>query len=143
MADIQFPAPPLSGNFDATVQDNNGAPSNVLEANTTFAIRTQWSVSPQTARVLGGEFQVAAYVESIGPGEEKQIGPTVTVAVNGGTNYTANIVVPANTLPDLDPARPPSPTSGVYKLGTVLTHRNFGSFTDVAAIVDGPVLRIG
>ena len=82
---------------------------------------------------------LSAILNSIGAGPEQQVGPTVTVPLTGVTNYSADIVVPANTLPD-DPA---PPNSGVYKTVTVLTHRNFGATTDVVGLVEGPVLRIG
>jgi len=118
MSDIQFPNILLGpGSVTATVLDNNGAP----------------------ATLLGGEWQLAAYVESIGPGPEQQVGPTVTIPLTGATNYSADITVAAGTLPN----NPAPPTSGVYKTVTVLTHTNFGAVTDVVGIVEGPVLRIG
>jgi len=142
MADIQFPNQLLNGSFSAAVLDNNGVPTNVLEAAQPFTITTSWKVSALAALLLGGEWRVSAYVESIGPGPEQQVGPTETVLLNGGTNYAVNIVVPANTLPDLDPAGNPA-VSGAYKIVTLLAHRNFGKFSDVSAIVEGPILRIG
>jgi hypothetical protein len=63
----------------------------------------------------------------------------VTVPLTGATNYNANIVVPANTLPD-NPGPGQSPS---YKVVMLLTHRNFGLVTDVVGVVEGPVLRIG
>jgi hypothetical protein len=140
MTDIQFPNILLSpGTVTADVLDNNGAPATVLEADQQFTIHAAWEISPLAALLLGGEWQLAAYVESIGPGPEQQIGATVTVPLNGATNYTADVIVPANTLPD----NPAPPNSGVYKTATVLTHRNFGAVTDVVGVVEGPVLRIG
>ena len=104
MADMQFPNVLLGpGTFNATLIDNNGSPSTVLEAAAPFTIQCAWTISPLAAQLLGGQWQVAAYVESMGPGPEQEVGPTVTIALNGGTNYSANIVVPANTLPD-DPS---------------------------------------
>jgi hypothetical protein len=140
MSDIQFPNILLGpGTVTATVLDNNGAPATVLEAGDPFTVHAEWTISPLAALLLGGQWELAAYVESIGPGPEQQVGPTVIVPLTGATNYSADITVPANTLPD-DPA---PPTSGVYKTVTVLTHRNFGLVTDVVGIVEGPVLRIG
>lgn len=140
MAVMQFPNVLLGpGSFDATVIDNNGAPSAVLEAAQPFTVHATWTISPLAALLLGGDWDVAAYVESIGPGPEQQVGPTVTVPLTGTTTYSADIVVPANTLPD----NPAPPISGAYKLVTLLTHRNFGVVSDVAAIVEGPLLRIG
>ena len=140
MAAMQFPNVLLGpGTFDATIIDNNGAPSSVLEASAPFTIQCSWSISALAALLLGGQWQLAAYVESIGPGPEQEVGAAVTVPLNGGTNYNANIVVPANTLPD----NPGPGQSGSYKVVMLLTHRNFGLVTDVAGVVEGPVVRIG
>jgi hypothetical protein len=140
MAAMQFPNILLGpGAFDAQILDNNGAPSTVLEANAPFTIKCNWSVSALAALLLGGQWQLAAYVESIGPGPEQEIGAAVTIPLNGSTNYNANIVVPANTLPD----NPAPPLSGTYKVVMLLTHRNFGQVTDVAGVVEGPIVRIG
>jgi hypothetical protein len=140
MADIQFPnvlfSPP--GTFNATVLDNNGAPSSVLDAGLDFTIQTEWEISALAALLMGGQWEVAAYVESIGPGPEQQVGATVVVPLDGSTTYSAVITVPANTLPDnLGPGQ-----SGAYKMVVLLTHRNFGKVSDVSAIVEFPVLRI-
>ena len=140
MSDIQFPNLLLApGNFTAQLLDNNGAPSNVLEAAKEIQIRCEWVISPLAALLMGGQWEVAAYAESIGPGPELQLGQTVVVPLNGGTNFAATIKVPANTLPD-DPA---PPRSGAYKIVALLTHRNFGKVSDVAAVVEFPVVRIG
>jgi hypothetical protein len=138
MADIQFPSG--SGTLDVTVRDNNGAPANVLEAAKDFTIEAKWSIDKGFALALCGKWQLAAYVESIGRGPEQQLGQTKEVTLNGGTHYSAVITVPAGSLPD-DPA---PGLSGVYKLVTVLTHRSpRGKISDVAAFVEGPMLRIG
>jgi hypothetical protein len=140
MADIQFPNQLFGpGTFTAVVLDNNGAPSGVLEAGDPFTIETKWSIGLLAALLLGGQWEVAAYVESIGAGPEQQVGATVVVPLNGGQNYAATITVPANTLPN-DPS---PPASGVYKLVTVLIHRNFNKVSNVAAVAEGPILRIG
>jgi hypothetical protein len=143
-SEIQFPATlPGSTSFDAWAVDNNGAPGNVLEARLPFTIEVKWSVSPAIALILGGDWEVKAYAEALGPGPELQLGATVIVPVNGGTQYSAVITVPPGTLPDLDPTLPNPPTSGAYKIVVLLSHRNFGSYTDVSAIVELPVVRIG
>ncbi|HEX2308965.1 MAG TPA: hypothetical protein VHI14_11645 [Jatrophihabitantaceae bacterium] len=139
MADIQFPNVLLGpGTFDAQILDNNGAPTTVLEASQPFTVHCDWSITALAALLLGGEWQVAAYVEAIGPGPEQEIGE-VTVPLTGATNYSADIFVAANTLPD----NPAPPFSGAYKVVVLLTHRNFGLVSDVAGVVDGPVVRIG
>jgi hypothetical protein len=138
MAQIQFPNTLLGpGTFSALVQDNNGAPTEVLEAGAPFKVRTEWKVGLLAGLLLGGTWEVSVYVESIGQGPEERIGRT-TVPLNGGQTYTAVVDVPANTLPN----DPPPPASGVYKIVTVLTHRNFGKTSNIAAIVEGPIVRI-
>lgn len=140
MADIQFPNTLLGpGQLLATVNDNNGNPTTVLDAGQQFTIDAIWSIDPVSALLMGGRWEIAAYVESIGPGPEQQVGGTVLVPLNGGQAYAATVTVPPNTLPN----NPAPPNSGVYKLVTVLTHRNFGQVSDVAAVVEGPILRIG
>lgn len=139
MAGIQFPFKALGpGTFTAVLQDNDGNPSDVLDAGQDFRIEAEWEIDAQSARLLGGQWEVTGYVESIGPGGEQSLG-TIVVPLNGGRNYKGVITVPAGTLPD-DPGQP---TSGVYKLVTVLTHRNFKQITNVAGISEGPVVRIG
>jgi hypothetical protein len=139
MADIQFPNVLFGpGAFNVSVLDNNGSPASVLDAGLPFTIHAEWTIDPLAALLLGGEWQVAAYVESIGPGREQQVGPTQTVPLNGGTSYQTDVIVAANTLPD----NLPPGESGAYKLVTLLTHRNFGVVSDVAAVAEGPILRI-
>lgn len=139
MADIQLFGPG-SGNFAAAVRDNNGAPTTVLEASAPFTIETNWYLDATTATYLGGHWEVAVYAESIGKGPERQLGTTVIVAVNGGVSYSATVNVAANTLPN-DPSEP---HSGVYKLVAVLLLRNVaGKVTNVAAVAESPIVRIG
>jgi hypothetical protein len=140
MVEIQFPnvllAPPST--FTAVLNDNNGNPSTVLDAGTDITIDANWEISQLAALLLGGEWEVAAYAESIGPGPEAKLG-AVTVPLNGGTTYSATITVPATTLPN----PPAAGESGAYKVVVLLTHRNFGQVSDVSAIVEFPVVRIG
>jgi hypothetical protein len=140
MAVIQFPNVlfPPPGEFTAVLNDNNGVPSSVLDAGTEITIDAKWEISLLAALLMGGDWQVAAYAESIGPGVEMQLGPTVTVALNGGTTYSAQIKVPAGTLPN----NVPPGQSGAYKVVVLLTHRNFGKISDVSAVVEFPVVRI-
>ncbi len=139
MAVIQFPDLLLApGSFDAVVNDNNGNPSTVLDAGLDFTIRADWTISSLAALLMGGQWEVAAYVESIGPGREQQVGATEVRPLNGSTTYDAVITVPATTLPNnLGPGE-----SGAYKVVVLLTHRNFGAVSDVSAIVELPVVRI-
>lgn len=137
---IQFPAELLNpGEFTATVQDNNGAPATVLEAGQIINISVSWTISPLAALLLGGQWEVSAYVESMGPGPEQQVGPTRILPLNGNTAFADTITVPANTLPN----NPVPPNSGIYKVVTVLLHRNFGTVSNVAAVEETAAVRIG
>jgi hypothetical protein len=138
MADIQFFGP-SSGNFTATIRDNNGSPSTVLEASQPFSVDTTWILDPTTASYLGGQWEVAVYAESIGNAPEGQFGPTRIVPVTGGAVYSTTVTVPANTVPN----NPNEPRSGVYKLVAVLLLRNVaGKVTDIAAVAECPIVRI-
>jgi hypothetical protein len=140
VAQIQFPNQLFApGQFDIVVNDNNGTPSTVLEAAANFTIDATWSIDPAAALLLGGQWELAAYVESVGQGPEQQVGPTEIVPLNGTASYSRTVTVPAGTLPD----NPAPPLSGVYKLIVVLIHRNFAAVSDVAAVAEGPFLRIG
>ncbi|MEV6342884.1 hypothetical protein [Actinoplanes sp. NPDC051851] len=138
MADIQFPNTTFgAGLFNAQIKDNNGLPSNVLEAGAEFQVLVDWHVGDLAAALLGGLWEVNVYVESLGPGPEKRVG-TATVAVNGGRDYYVTVTVPKNSVDD----QPKPPVSGAYKLVTVLRHSNFGRRTEVGAIYDGPTVLI-
>jgi hypothetical protein len=138
MTNIQFP-PTGSGNLTITVVDNNGSATNVLEASQPFTIEAVWTIDTESARVLGGQWELSAYVESFGPGLDAQVGPTRVKALDGSETYSDAIVVPPNTFPD----NPAAPSPGVYKVIVVLLLRNNNRVTDVAAIAEGPLVRIG
>jgi hypothetical protein len=138
---IQVPSP-QSGSFTAVVKDNNGDPTTVLDANQDFVITCEWDINTALALVLEGTFELAAYAEAIGQGLEQRIGFLSVPVVIGQQIYPpVDMVVAAGTLPDqtalgLD-------DSGVYKLITVLTHRNTaGTVSDVVAVEEGPFARI-
>jgi hypothetical protein len=130
---IQFPNALFNGNMTAVVNDNNGAPSNVIEESAPFSIDVSWSYN--TFGLLGGQWRVQAFAESIGPGPEVSLGTAGPVPAAPDGAKAATIVVAANTLPK-------SP-SGVYKIVTVLLHENPpGTQTNVAALEDGPLVKV-
>jgi hypothetical protein len=139
MPDIQFPKRRFGpGTLSVLLRDDNGDPSAVLDAGRPFLVEARWSVDPLSASLLGGQWEVSAYVESIGPGPEQCVG-TAVVPLDGGTAYSAVVTVPGHTL-----RGDGGPTgSGVHRLVTVLTHRNFGRITNVAAIVESLVVGVG
>jgi hypothetical protein len=130
------------GTFTAKVQDNNGDPTTVLDSSTDFKIVCDWSIVAAVALVLNGTFELTAYAESIGPGDEKKIA-SKSEAITGALTYgPIDLVVPAGTLKD-QAALDAAGESGTYKLVTVLTHRNtLGKVSDAVAIEEGPIVRI-
>jgi hypothetical protein len=139
MGVIGFPPTLGPGTYKVVVNDNNGNPATVLDAGKDFTIDVEWTIDPVTAGLLAGQWEVSAYVESIGPGVEDLIGQSVE-PVNGGTNYstTINVLAAAGKLPN----NPAPPQSSVYRLATVLTHRNqFNKISELAGF-DETVLQI-
>jgi hypothetical protein len=74
---------------------------------------------------LTGSFQLRAFVESIGPGPEMQLGLTQNVpAVLNQMAYTQPIPIVANTLLGEGQDFNGVQVSGVYKIVAVLQHLN-------------------
>ena len=138
---------PLAGaGPDVSVLDPGGAPQTIIDNDDTFTIRVRWSVEEPGAAVLGGRWLVRAYAESIGPGQEQQLGQVRRINVANFTpvgppaarGYEANVDVPAGSL-DAESAS----SSGVYKLAVIVTHENpNGSPTDLAGFTEGPVIQM-
>ena len=123
--------------------DPDSTPNTVLDRNLPFSVNVAWEIHPKApAMALGGDWVVRAFVESVGPGPEMQVGATVFVPVStglvtaSGKSFTASVNVPANTLPANAPA------SGIYKLVVVVTHTNFGVKTEIAGFVEGPLFEV-
>jgi hypothetical protein len=132
MGAIEWPGG-VSSTMSVTVLDNTLAPVRVLDPALDTTVHLTWTVPPPHNVTLGGDFRLRAFVESLGPGQEMQVGPTVLVLVVGGqSDYSGNIVIPAGTLLGEGELYPPPPTpggvpvSGVYKIVAVLQHRNPG-----------------
>lgn len=84
----------------------------VIDPSRPFTVSVDWEIrgwaSPVWLAALADNWSVRLYAESQGPGPEQQIG-NIMVPVSTGTNppgdplttrFTANVVVPANTLQD-------------------------------------------
>ena len=142
---IEFP-PAMSGSGPTLqVLDPGGAPNTIIRTVDPFTVRIRFAVDQPGASLLGGEWLVSAYAESVGPGQEKQIGATVAKAVSAGTpggpparlEYQVDVQVPAGALDDEGPN-----SSGVYKLAAIVTHQNFGGPTVLAGFVEGPIVQL-
>jgi hypothetical protein len=128
---IEFPTGPQTGAMSVSIPDNwpNPAtgPSDTLVSTIPFKVSVKWEIPTPHNMTLGGSFQLRAYVESIGPGQEMQLGPTQVVPVVPGTiNYAHDFVIPGGTLRGEGELFGGVPVSGVYKIVCVLQHLNPG-----------------
>jgi hypothetical protein len=140
---FEFPPPLAGAGPTVTVLDPaGGPPSTIIDTDDPFLVRVDWSVDLPAAALLGGQWLVRVYAESIGPGQEVQIG-TQAVSVGAGTAgptsiaYRANIPVAAGTLQAESGA-----SSGVYTIVAVVTHNGFLGPTVLAGFEQGPVIQM-
>src|SRR5690349_4418759 len=141
MAELHIFPNPLNagGTFTATVNDNAGLPTNVIEASLVFTVDCSWNIDAITATLLGGTWHVDLYAESIGGGFEGRLGGNNTPVVPGKSDdYKSTITVPAGTLVNDPPVHPLNDDSSVYKMVVVLRHHNGSVTTSITALVDGP-----
>jgi len=126
---LEFPTGPTSGDMTVDVPDNwptpPGGPPNILVASVPCNVNVKWTVPSPHNMNLGGTFQLRAYIESLGPGQEMQLGSTIKVPVlPGQTVYNTAINVPGGTLLGEGQLYGGVPVSGVYKIVVVLQHLN-------------------
>jgi len=134
---IEWPTDPRESTMTVDVPDNwpafPGGPNTILVANQPCNVNISWAVPPPHNMMLGGSFRLRAYIESLGPGQEIQIGQVTVAVVGGQINYTTAINVPGSTILGegeafvVTPGAPPVPVSGVYKIVAVLQHMNPGT----------------
>lgn len=132
-----IPGPQLAGDITAQVLDPAGItpPEKIIRENDPWAVKANWHIQGPVAPIVGGDWKVSVYAESMGPGAEANLG-SQNVAVNSAPppsprNYTATINVPAGTLP-----------AGVYRLVTVLNYSNLGVPQEIAGFAEGPFVQI-
>jgi hypothetical protein len=144
MAELHiFPNPlTATGSFTATVNDNAGLPTNVIEASLDFTVDCAWNIDAITASILGGTWHVDLYAESIGGGFEGRLAGNFEPVVPGQTNYSSTITVPGGTLPNDPSVHPLDDDSSVYKLVVVLRHHNGNVTTSITALSDGPIVLV-
>ena len=135
------PQPPTY--MGATILDNSGAPpTDVLEAGQPFKIEVKWSVPSALLPFLnpaGDAFRLRAFAESVGPGQEIQIGGTdVVPAVAGQLSYQHTLNVTNNQLTGEGGVFNGVPVSGVYNIVVVLQHLSVGVPTIVSGFSEYP-----
>ncbi|RME49230.1 MAG: hypothetical protein D6791_01225 [Chloroflexi bacterium] len=127
----------LTGTISHTVQDPAGInpPSTVIQTDDPWNVQVQWSIDGVAAWLLGGEWHLRVFAESIGPGPEVLLGtatvPLATVPPPPPRNFTHTINVPAGTLPE-----------GTYRLVTVINYTNGGVPAEMAGFDDGTVIQL-
>jgi len=109
-------------------------PTTIIRTTDTWHVSISWVIAGIVADALAGTWQVRAFLESMGPGFEGQVGATLNInlAVDPSTprNYTALITVPPGT------------PAGPYKLVTTVTYltpANQPGF--MAGYEEGPILQ--
>lgn len=125
------------------IHDNTiSPPTTVLDAGTPFYVHVHWEVPAPLAAVIGGSFRVRSYAESMGPGQETQVGNTHTEpAVPGKTVYDIHIPVPGGFLRGEGENFGGTPVSGMYKFVSVLQHMNPGP-NECSGYADGPMVQL-
>lgn len=117
----------LQSNTVCQVLDPGDAPTTVLDSGVAFRVRVRWDVPAGLAPFLGGQFRLRCFAESVGPGQEQQIGGTEVVpVVPGQLVYVRDMNVGAGALQgegELD-AVTGRPVSGMYRIATVIQHVN-------------------
>lgn len=138
-------APFFEGTATVEVLDPGDAPVAIIDTADNFKVAVKWNIVGNNANgmlpfMMNSEWKVSSYVESLGPGDEKQIGVTESVPFPGGTpglpterEYETEISVTAG---ELDP--------GTYRLITVILAEDSVGPTPLqyAAFVDGPTIQL-
>ena len=140
---IEWGTTGLQSNMGATVLDNSGlAPTDVLQAGSAFKIEIKWDIPPALIPLMnpaGDAFRLRAFAESVGPGQEIQVGPTAVIpAVAGAPNYTHKMEVNPNPLIGEGGVFNGNAVSGIYNIVVVLQHLSAGVPTVMSGFSEYP-----
>lgn len=127
----------LTGVISPTVViDHDNPPSSIIKTTDHFHVLVDWYVDGTVVSLMGGDFEVKACFESIGPGSEKSFGPVV-IPVSAGTgtpthkSYHADIWVNDHGL-----------SAGAYNMIVVLTYKNGGVPGNIAGFSDEKIIQV-
>lgn len=142
MAFETLPLAGLTGTLSATVTEPGKTPRNIIQTDHAWQIEVKWEINGAPAMFLGGEWEVSAYAESIGAGEEKQIGDTKTVPLAAAPvmpprQYNTTINVPpfsADAVRGLDEGR--------YRVVVSILYKHLGVPLEMAAFQELPFVMI-
>lgn len=131
-----FLGPSLNATVNSVVLDPVGfQPNTIIQTEDAWVVRVNWQISGPGAPMLAGDWTVRAFLESIGPGFEGQVGPAKVVSLNTAPpaavrNYTTDINIAGGAVP-----------AGAYKLVTLINYSHLGVPGEMAAYTEGPVLQ--
>ncbi len=110
-------------------------PTNVIRTTDTWHVSISWRIRGTVVNALAGNWQVRAFLESMGAGFEGQVGPIHNQNLNTDQfdprEYTALITVPPGT------------PAGTYKLVVVVNYFELsGQPGFMAGHQEGPIVQI-
>lgn len=130
-----FPSPFQAffhGHLQCAVIDAHGQPANtIISMQDDWHMRVEWQVHGMLVGSIGGTWQIRAYLESIGPGNEVVL-VNRNVPMTGQNNYSETFIIGPN-VPNVE---------GPYKIVVVLTSTNLlGLPAPFAAYEEVPMLQ--
>jgi hypothetical protein len=125
-------------NLAARVYDVGGsAPMTIISTTLAWQVQVEWEAVGVAVSWYNAKYSVDAFLESIGPGGELQLGPVKGAITAGVANYKAVINVPPGAV-----VVPPGQDSIPMKLVTTITVKdNAGNPVPMAAFIEGPILQ--
>lgn len=137
--------PPPSGSMSVSVIDTGAGHTSqrVIDEDEPFDVSITWDLDSMHG-LIGGEFRLRVFAESMGNGQEQQIGQEAVVAANPGgpSPYTHTITMPPGTLRG-EGATGGQTESGVYRLVAVLQHRYAPDhYTDISGFAESGLIQV-
>jgi hypothetical protein len=124
-------------NIEAVILDPGDSPTVIIDDDLEWKIRVTWKAVGAAVAWKTGKVTVDAFVESMGPGVEKQLTSAFVDIKKSKVDYEAMITVAAG-----DVAIPAGQSSIAVKLTTTLTAKDLGgNVIPMAGFVEGPILQ--
>ena len=129
----------LNGYGQIIVRDPNGItpPSTIIQEDDPFELLVTWKICGDFAPYLGGTWKIEAFAESIGPGEECQIGTTRSIPlasvppIGKQREFETVIQVKEGEL-----------GAGAYRIIVLITYNNLGHPLEIAGCLEGPIIQL-
>jgi len=143
----------FNGTITASVHEHDAPPGapplTIIRTDQRWALSIRWQTTGLMTGMIGGQWHLHVFLESLGPGADLDLTDTATPGVqehlidlNPGpspVNYSVHFDVPAGRVNIPDPV----PAAGrLYKVIVSLTYRELtGAPGPVAGYVEGPILQ--